>query len=74
MIGVQYTYLLPFEINDFVEMLELFQIKSMVLILRATVESFEDAHNLPLSYNMHDKDNNNITIHYQSDDIVNSHK
>ena len=44
-------YLLPFQIPDFIEAVELLQTKLLVLLLGVFVQSLEDAHHLPLSCN-----------------------
>ena len=43
------VYLLPFQIPDFIEAVELLQTKLLVLLLGVFVQSLEDAHHLPLS-------------------------
>ena len=44
-------YLLPFQIPDFIEAVELLQTKLLVLLPGVFVQSLEDAHHLPLSCN-----------------------
>jgi hypothetical protein len=44
-------YLLPFQIPDFIEAVELLQTELLVLLLWVFVQSLEDAHHLPLRCN-----------------------